>query len=231
VVGLIGKHHVANLLGVFKANVQVHEPYYAYYLRKEKRHFDQYNSCSHEGTNYGMKGHAAPSRPMHSLQKPVDVQIAQASITCATNEASTQLMIDKEILLSDLPTITHLNNRGESLMNVQWKLSNEYKIQFSKDNEWKVTKTTASRKNTEGPILVLRHIRYVTVEDNGTLHCSCHLFQRQGFGCQHILGVVKNEVPGYLGFAVEDVSIHWWVPYYHFGERPKLNPELTLILR
>jgi hypothetical protein len=121
---LVGKHHVANLLGFFKGNVQVHEPYYAYYLRKEKQHFDQYNNCSHEGTNYGMKGHAAPSHPMHSLQKSVDVQIAQASIACATNEGYTQLMIDKEILWSDLPTRTHQNNRCESLMNIQSKLSN-----------------------------------------------------------------------------------------------------------
>jgi hypothetical protein len=124
VVGLIGKYHVANLLGFFKANVQVHKPYYAYYLHNDKRHFDQYNNCSHEGTNFGMKKYAAPLIPMHSLQKSADVQLKQASIMCAKNEASMQLMIDKQqIMRSDLPTKYHLNNHGESLINVQWNMS------------------------------------------------------------------------------------------------------------
>jgi hypothetical protein len=35
--------------------------------------------------------------------------------------------------------------------------------------------------------------------------------------------------PGYPDFEVEkDMSVqHWWVIYYHFGEHPRLNPELT----
>jgi hypothetical protein len=30
---------------------------------------------------------------------------------------------------------------------------------------------------------------------------------------------------------VEDVSLHWWTIYYHFGERPKLNLNLATMIR
>jgi hypothetical protein len=38
-------------------------------------------------------------------------------------------------------------------------------------------------------------------------------------------------LPGYLGFEAEDVSVHWWSLYYHFGERPQTTQDLTLMLR
>jgi hypothetical protein len=38
-------------------------------------------------------------------------------------------------------------------------------------------------------------------------------------------------VPGYLGFEAEDVSVHWWSLYYHFGERLQISQDLTLMLR
>jgi hypothetical protein len=95
VVHLIGESHVSDLLKMFKANVQVHKTFYAYWIRKNIRHYDEYNNCSLEGTNFGMKNHAAPARPMHSIQKSVNVQIQQATIACATNETTIQLMIDK----------------------------------------------------------------------------------------------------------------------------------------
>jgi hypothetical protein len=121
---LIGESHVTNILDFYKeANVEVHEPFYAFWLRKFIHHFDEYNNCSHEGTNGGMKRHAAFSCPLHSIQKSIDVQIQQASISCATNEQST---LDKHILWSDLPTEYRLNNRGESLVTEQWQLSTDW---------------------------------------------------------------------------------------------------------
>jgi hypothetical protein len=83
---LIGESHVADILDFYKANVEVHESFYAFWLRKFIHHFDEYNNCSHEGTKGGMKRQAAPSHPLHSIQKSIDVQIQQASISCATNE-------------------------------------------------------------------------------------------------------------------------------------------------
>jgi hypothetical protein len=60
----------------------------------------------------------------------------------------------------------------------------------------------------------------------------CCLFERHGYGCCHILSVLRMELPGYLGFEAEDASVHWcWSLYYHFGERPQISPDLTLMLR
>jgi hypothetical protein len=113
---LIGESHVADILDFYKANVEVHESFYAFWLRKFIRHFDEYNNYSHEGANGGMKRQSTHSCPLYSIQKLIDVQIQQASISCATNEKSTQLMTDKQIIWSDLPTKDRLNNCGESLV-------------------------------------------------------------------------------------------------------------------
>jgi hypothetical protein len=86
-----------------------------------------------------MKYNAVPARPMRTIQKSVDVQIQQATIACATNEAATQLVIDKRILWSDLLTKDHLNNRGESLVAVQWNLSMDYYVVRCSKYEWKVS--------------------------------------------------------------------------------------------
>jgi hypothetical protein len=78
---------------------------------------------------------------------------------------------------------------------------------------------------------VFRRVRLVEVGQDGRLHCSCCLFESHGYGCHHILRVVRSEVPDYRGFQGEDVSLHWWTIYYHFGEHPQLNLNLATMLR
>jgi hypothetical protein len=100
-----------------------------------------------------MKRQVAPSRPLHNIQKSIDVKMQQASISCATNEKSTQLMIDKQIIWSDLPTKDRLNNHGESLVTEQWQLSTDYKVQCSSKVDWMVV-NKAAKKTDLGPIPV-----------------------------------------------------------------------------
>jgi hypothetical protein len=45
------------------------------------------------------------------------------------------------------------------------------------------------------------------------------------------ISVLRRELPGYLGFEAEDVSVHWWSLYYHFGECPQISQDLTSMLR
>jgi hypothetical protein len=59
----------------------------------------------------------------------------------------------------------------------------------------------------------------------------CCLFERHGYGCCHILFVLRRELTGYLSFEAEDVSVHWCSLYYHFGERPQISQDITLMLR
>jgi hypothetical protein len=176
-----------------------------------------------------MKYNTVPACRMHTIQKSVDAQIQQATIACATNEAATQLMIDKRILWSDLLTKDHLNNRGELLVVVQWNFSMDYYVVRCSKYEWKVS--IMAPKMPEGLIPMFHRVRLVEIGQDGRLHCSCCLFERHGYGCHHILMVIRSEVPDYHGFQVEDVSLHWWTIYYHFGERPKLNLNLATMLR
>jgi hypothetical protein len=137
-------------------------------------------------------------------------------------------MVSKQIIWSDLPTKNFLCNRGESLAQEEWKLRSNYSVMRCGLHEWKVLISVTA--TTEGPIPVFRRIRRVAMRPDGRLFCSCCLFERHGHGCRHILSVIQSEVPDYLGFVVEDVSVHWWATYYHFGERPKEHLELSTIL-
>jgi hypothetical protein len=114
---------------------------------------------------------------IHSIQKSIDVQIQQASISCATNEKSTQLMIDKHILWSELPTKDRLNNHGESLVTEQWQLSTDYEVQHSSKVDWKVV-NKAAKKTDLGPIPVFRWVWTVSVASGaGRLQCMCCLLK------------------------------------------------------
>jgi hypothetical protein len=139
-------------------------------------------------------------------------------------------MIHKQMLWSELPTKDWLNNRGESLVTEQWQLSTDYEVQCSSKVDWKVV-NKAAKKTDLGPIPVFRCIPTISVASGGRLQCMCCLFERHGCGCPHILSVLRRELPGYLGFEAEDVSVHWWSLYYHFGVRPQIRLEVTLMLR
>jgi hypothetical protein len=99
-------------------------------------------------------------------------------------------MIDKQILWSDLPTKDWLNNRGECLVTEQ----SNYEVQYSSKVNWKLVHK-AVKKTDPGPIPVLQRVRTVTVASGCRLQCtSCH-FERHGYGCHHILSVMRSEVP------------------------------------
>jgi hypothetical protein len=115
------------------------------------------------------------------------------------------------------------------LVAVPWNLSTNYYVVRCGKYQWKVS--IMATKTPEGPIPLFRRVQAVELGLDGRLPCSCCLFEGHGDGCRHILRVLKSEVPDYRGFQVEDVSIHWWTIYYHFGERPILNLNLTTMVR
>jgi hypothetical protein len=45
-------------------------------------HFNEYNNCAHEGTNFGAKSHAAQLLPSHTILKAGKTMVFQAAIKC-----------------------------------------------------------------------------------------------------------------------------------------------------
>jgi hypothetical protein len=59
--------------------------------------------------------------------------------------------------------------------------------------------------------------RTVSVECNGTMYCSCHMFECVGIPCSHqaCVATLCYEAKGdvFIGFNHHDVAVHWWSSY------------------
>ncbi len=55
--------------------------------------------------------------------------------------------------------------------------------------------------------------RAVSVDHDGTMYCSCHMFERVGIPCTHQACVAtfccEGEVKVFLGFNHHNVAVHW----------------------
>ena len=59
----LGTFFASNFSAFFRKNVETHEAFYVFYIRRHLRHYEEYSNSSHEGTNKGLKYCAAPVTP------------------------------------------------------------------------------------------------------------------------------------------------------------------------
>jgi hypothetical protein len=67
------------------------------------------------------------------------------------------------------------------------------------------------------PVPLFRRIRMVQLHKDGTVQCSCCLFDRTGLPCIHIHKVVQIANDQWKGFTHQDVDIRWWTCYAVYG--------------
>jgi hypothetical protein len=71
------QHRIANFLTGY---VLIYEEQFVFYRRKALRHFNEYNNCAHEGTNFGTKSHAAQLLPSHTILQAGKTMVFQAAL-------------------------------------------------------------------------------------------------------------------------------------------------------
>ena len=92
-----------------------HEDFFVFFRRKHIRHFDEYNNCSHEGTNYGLKSHAAGVLPGHSIDNAGKRLTYQATLKYTElAKLAAREFISRE-LWSEMPSTENLCMRAQAL--------------------------------------------------------------------------------------------------------------------
>ncbi len=76
------------------------------------------------------------------------------------------------------------------------------------------------------PIPIFSRIRSVTIDDTGTVFCSCKHFERIGLPCVHMACVAKlwheTSVLGchtskFSRFTNHDIAVRWWSSYMYYA--------------
>jgi hypothetical protein len=69
----------------------------------------------------------------------------------------------------------------------------------------------------------------VTVDQTGTMLCSCKHFERIGLPCVHLAFVAKlchntpvfdSHSSNFAGFTHHDIAVHWWSSYMYYAYQP-----------
>jgi hypothetical protein len=127
--------------------VLIYEEHFVFYRRKSVYHFNEYNNCAHEGTNFGAKSHAAQLLPSHTILQAGKTMVFQAAIKCKEIFVEAEKNMHSQKLWSDTPTAAHLTKLGESLVTTSWKRATQYKGARVSANQWEVEYASSSAEN------------------------------------------------------------------------------------
>jgi hypothetical protein len=98
------QHRIANFLTGY---VLIYEEQFVFYRRKTLRHFNEYNNCAHEGTNFGTKSYAAQLLPSHTIAGKT--MVFQAAMKCK------EIFVEAEKTMHNqsAPAKAHLQNYSQ----------------------------------------------------------------------------------------------------------------------
>ena len=203
---------------------------FAFYPRKFIRHYDEATNSSHEGTNLGLKNHAAAVLPSMSMAKSAQTQMLQADVKASSIEDTMSTLARSHPTWTATPTCAHILPIAESLLHQEEMLSKKYLVRTSGDS-WKVVFNYTDFPNESSRAIdgdnpakwkklvpKFRHVRSVTKEES-YFKCSCGHFQRFGIPCRHLFAVAGATNNAFCGFTHHDLSVVWLRAYNNLAYR------------
>ena len=182
-------------------------------------HFNEYNNCGYEGTNNGLKSHAAPVLPGHNLATSAATTMFQDDVKVAElHLKGARAVSQQQCLYSTLPCMNDVQPRLVSLLQKEWDLRTNYDVVGGIDLDsgnfiWKVTfkedLTNVGKGSCIVPVPSFQRLCVVRIDEHGCLRCSCCNFEWCGYCCQHLLGVLCHIDPSYGGPSYTDCSVFW----------------------
>lgn len=100
----------------YNTRIYPHLGQFVFYKRKHLLHFDTNSNSAHEGTNLGLKNHAAPTNPQHTLEKATKVLTHQANLKALKLQSDIAWKVNSKMLWSDQPTKDKLVDLAVSLL-------------------------------------------------------------------------------------------------------------------
>jgi hypothetical protein len=254
---------IDDIIGFLRRHVLVHDEYFLFYLKKWHRFLDVAHNSAHEGTNSGIKSHAARVVPSQTLLNAAKALSLQGQLKASSLQWEAGREFSQRKLWSTLPTSSFLLTVAESMLQQNWERHMDYHARRVAVNLFEVHYSKEGGSNCEAPVEInrderielndnsdddddeksddenldtlnddeepeqreirpmicnspvplFRRIRMVQLHKDGSMQCSCCLFERTGLPCIHIHKVVQISNDEWKGFTHHDVDVRWWTCY------------------
>jgi SWIM zinc finger len=206
-----------------------------FYKRKHLLHFNTNSNSAHEGTNRGLKSHAAPTNPQHTLGNATKVLCHQAKLKTLQLQTVLAKKINATTLWSDQPCQGQLVELAVSLTSNEFDERKFYDIVgpfADANNFWLLLRRDLKTQDTElGTVPKFRRVRKIRrCNETGTLLCDCCYFDQVGIPCRHIMALLYHILgEEFKGITQDDVRVFWRIDYYFYGMQPE-NEMRSLLL-
>jgi hypothetical protein len=234
-----GQPYIVEQVSEFVRNhVLIYDDVFLFYPKKYLRYFDVKTSSAHEGTNLGIKEHAAAVLPSHKIDVAGKKLSLQSSMKGTLLDSESTFMASSQCLWSSSPTANHVTTLAESIISRSFERTHDYEARRTSVDSWEVhyvgqdnysteTERRSSEKNS--PIPIFTRIRVVNSR-SGFLCCDCGAQQRLGLTCVHAMAVMESFSSGWKGPTHHDVSPRWWVVWMEFAHQPKTSRFTSALL-
>jgi hypothetical protein len=232
--GKSSKTPVDQVKDFYKSRIYPHLDQLVFYKRKQLLHFDTNSNSAHEGTNRGLKSHAAPTNPQHTLAKATKVLTHQACLKSLSLQSTLARKINSKTLWSDQRTQGHLVDLAVCLISNEWEQRGRYGIAGpfadadSEDIFWLLLRQDQACDSQDkylGTVPKFKRVRKINrCYETGILRCDCCYFDRVGIPCRHIMALLCKIFGGeFKGVAVNDVRVFWRNDYFYYGMQSRNN--------
>jgi hypothetical protein len=185
-----------------------------------------------------MKSHSAPIQPTMNLDTAAKTLNTQTDLKSAELEEICYLDFQfPNKRWSTKPTAPYVTSFAEGLLKSVYDRSKKYEARRVGQREFQVHyEQNETYEDTEDyedfsdvPIPLFVRVRDVTINEEGTMQCSCHKFSCRGYFCEHQVAVADSicQANGdfFNGFTHHDVSVRWHSSYMHLAYK-KTTPNL-----
>jgi hypothetical protein len=234
-----GQTYVIEQVSEFVRNyVIVYDRVFLFYKKKYLRYFNVKTSSAHEGTNFGIKEHAAAVLPSHKINVAGKNLSLQATMKGVQMEADSTYMASSQSLWSESPTANYVTNLAESILSRATSRTHDYSVCRTAIDSWEVhyvghdeyaCETDRETSKHHSPIPIFTRIRVVKKQTE-FLSCNCGAQERVGLTCVHSTAVMETCFPDWKGPTHHDVSPRWWITWMEFAHKANTEAMTTAML-
>jgi hypothetical protein len=218
VVGMSGSN---TLLKFLRSSVFTHEDHFAAQYYHYTFSFEEYSNTCLEGTNNGLKHNADAVLPSMSIAKAGKCMINQDESKSSFRKRKAAAEFNTRPLYTDTQTSKHINDVAEDMLREQIELSENYSSVRGSMTKWLVCFTGERKRSEEKPSAVwpmpiFDRIRFVHINKDGGLQCSCGYANRNGIPDRHMIHVAMNYGINFEGFTHHNVHVRFWKAFNKF---------------
>jgi hypothetical protein len=133
---LFDQSFVDSVIMFVRENVFPHEARFCYYHRHGLFHLEIHTNCGQEGTNNGVKHNSAPVMPQNKLEHAIVTLDFNATVKAQNTSIMLCQKTNARKLWADTPTSGHVTDVCESMLQTEWKRSEDWIVHRDSQHRW-----------------------------------------------------------------------------------------------